>query len=162
MLKRLHNNSAFTLIELLVTISIFTFLMGAVYSTFLVGNRSWMTASDKVALQREARWALFAITKELREAQDIFITNDITSTRIDFNRPTVGKVTYSLDSVGSDANKIIRQEGSRKRIIARDISYLSFTYLTTDAITVEIAATRKPVWGPEISFYLKGKVVLRL
>src|SRR5438093_3069523 len=132
---KLKPTQSFTLIELLVTLLLFTSLMGAVYTTFLIGNRSFMLSSDKVGLQREARWALYSMTRDLREAQDIFITNDPTSTKLTFNRPRIGKVSYSFNSIGSDANKLIREDESKNRVLARDVSYLSFTYLTTDAIT---------------------------
>ena len=159
---KLKNTKSFTLVEILVSVSIFTFLIAAVYTTFLVGNRSWATSSAKVALQREIRWALFGMTKELREAKDIFITNDMTSTKLTFRRPAVGQVSFTFNSIGNDANKIIREDESKKRVLARDISSLAFTYLTTDAIIVEITATKKPVFGPEIKLQLKEKVVIRL
>ena len=155
-------NLGFTLVETLVSVAIFSALIAAVYTTFLLGNRSWVTSSDKVALQHEVRWALYGMTKELRQAKDIFITNDMTSTKLTFRKPDVGQVSFSFNSIGADANKIIREEETKKRVLAKDITALTFTYLTTDAIVVDITATKKPVFGQEINLHLKEKVVLRL
>ena len=158
---KIKNIKAMTLIEIMITVVIFTFITGALYAAFTVANRSWITYSNNVTLQREARGALFAMTKELREASGILITKEEESIRINFNRPSVGIVSYIWSNNGKNANKVIRQQQSNTRVLASNISFLSFEYLENNAILVDITATRVPMMGQPTDFNLKEKVALR-
>ena len=65
---KIRAQKAVTLVEILVSFTIFSFLAAAIYQAFLVGNRSWAGYNVKVATQRDARWALYAMGMDLREA----------------------------------------------------------------------------------------------
>ena len=151
---------AISLVELMVTTAIFTLVAGGIYGAFTVGLRSWTAYSNSVGLQREARGALFAMTKELRDAYNILITEDSNGVTLSFARPTIGMVTYAWNDNGRNANKIIRQDESQGRVLASNISSISFNYLA-NAILIDITASRIPTMGQAINFHLKEKIALR-
>ena len=59
---------AFTLIELLVVLSMVGVVMGALLTSFLIGQKSYLSADAYVQVQQEARRAFDVMVKELREA----------------------------------------------------------------------------------------------
>jgi len=152
---------AFTLTELLVALSIFTVIMGAVYTTFLVGNRSWVVFNTNAMLQREAREAMMVMTKELRKAKDVLVIRDKESIRMNFVRPSIGPVSYLWTSTGPEAYKLIRKNQSHTKILAHNVTHLSFEYLK-DSILIDITAGMNRPSGDNLSFRLKEKVALRL
>ncbi len=159
-IKTIKNTSAMTLIEIMVALLIFSFVVNGVYTAFMVGNRSWLIQMNNVALQQEVRGALFFMAKELREANSIFITKDSESITMNFRRPKIGVVSYAWSRSGTNTNQIVRQNNSNIKILARDISSLSFTYLK-NAVLIDITATKAPTVGAKNSFHLKEKVALR-
>ena len=155
------NTKAMSLVEILMAVSIFTVVIAGLYSAFSVGNRSWKVYSATIMFQEETRRAFFSMVNELREAKNIFITKDSNSLTINFFKPSMGIVSYAWSNSGNNANKIVRQQDSKTRVLANNISLLSFDYPTNSAIIVDVTATITPIQGEETNFHLKGKVALR-
>ena len=156
----IQRKKGFTLIEMIVTVSIFTMMTGALYTIFLVGNKSWTTFSTNVILQHDVREGLFAMTKELRRARDILIIKEESGTKINFLRWPVGLVSYSWSSEGVDANKIVRTNNGNVRVLADNISALSLESLP-NAVVIDMTASQILASGPTSQFQLKEKVALR-
>ena len=151
-----------TIVEILITVTIFSSLMGAVYQAFLVGNRSWASYNTKVATQRQARWALFSMGKDLRQAKNILVTQDDDRLVLSFMRPGIGVVTYTYYKTGPKTNKLIRTENGKERVIASDIVKLEIDYPTTDVISFDITTSQKPLFSKLMTFNLKEKFTIRL
>jgi hypothetical protein len=159
---RLKNYKAITLIEVTMTAVIFTLVASGIYTTFMIGTRSWVYYNDTVILKQEVRRSIFGITQELREAKNIFINKDPNGVTINFYRPMVGNVSYSWTSQGADANKIIRKLKNEQRVLASHVAELSFNQETTDDVTIEVRATKfLQRTKQEISFQLREKIALR-
>ncbi len=158
---KIKSKRAVSLVEVLIAIGIFSFVVAGLYAAFNVGGRTWIIYNNSVMLQQEARRSLFAMVSELREAKNILITKDPDGLKINFLHPGVGVVSYSWTDKGSDANKIIREHNAKKRILANNISSLSFDYPTNNSITIEITALIMPRAGQAMSFHLQEKVALR-
>ena len=157
---RTTQTKAITLVEIMVTLLIFSLVISGLYLTFMTGNRSWAVTSTSVLLQQETRGALLAMVKELREASNIFITQDSGGVTINFNRPTIGIVSYSWSREGDNARKIIRKNLTNTRILANNISALSFTYFK-NAVLIDVTAATTQEGEQPASFNLKEKVALR-
>ena len=148
--------------EIMVTTVIFSLIAGGIYTTFLVGVRSWTYYNESVIVKQDVRRAFFAMSQELREAKNVFINkDDVLGIALNFYRPSVGNISYSWINRGENANQVIRNGKNQKKILARNISSLSFTQETTADITIEISAVRLQKNGKEIKAYLKEKVALR-
>lgn len=158
---KIRPKTGFTLIEIMVALLIFSAVMGGIYGALAMGNRSWLYFLDHVTVQREAREALYFMARELREARGILITKEENGAALRFRRPGIGTVTYSWSRQGSNAGKLIREDSSGKRILARSISGLVFQYPTNRLMMIDITAQKSPMVGRDIAFNLKGKVALR-
>ena len=72
----------------------------------------------------------------------------------------MGLVTYRWNSVGEDANKIIRTNNANVRVIAHNISSFSLDFLG-NAIVIDLTASQSLPSGETSQFKLKEKVALR-
>lgn len=158
---KIFKKNAFTLIEVLVSVLIFSLIVGGLYSTLVTGNRSWATYNNSITVQRDARNAVFAMTKELREAKNILITEDSGGLALNFYHPGVGSVSYLWAKTGSDARKIIRKSPNKTWTLANHVSSLSFKYIK-NAVIIDITSSVTPNFGRGVDFHLKGKAALRL
>lgn len=158
---KIHAKNGITLIEILVALFIFSVIAGSIYGALTVGNRSWLYFLDNVAVQREAREALYFMTKELREARGVLITKEEDSIALRFRKPGIGTVEYLWAKKGDSAYKLIRENNANRRVLARNISAVNFSYPSDNAIMIDVTSQKTPVIGKVISFNLKGKVALR-
>src|SRR5438094_10458703 len=104
---KLTNRKAITLMEVLMTAVIFSFVAAGIYTTFMIGTRSWAYYNETVILKQEVRRSLFAMAQELREGKNIFIDKSPHGVTVTFGRPSKGNVSYSWTDQGENANKII-------------------------------------------------------
>ena len=63
-----HFTLGFTLFEMLIVLVLFAGILGALLISFLIGRTSFMTAEAYIHVQQEARRAVNAMVRELREA----------------------------------------------------------------------------------------------
>lgn len=63
-----NNKKGFTLLELLVALAISSIVMAAIYSTYQAQLRSHITQQALVAMQQNARAAMFAMEREIKMA----------------------------------------------------------------------------------------------
>ena len=152
--------SGFTLVEILISSVIFAMLVGALYSVFSVGNAAWVKYDCSIATQRQARQALSQMTKELREASSISITQTTDNATISFYRSGVGSISYIWNATGTNAKRILRSYSAIPTIVAEDISALAFTD-HSNAVTIELTSAKQAPTGGTLEFSLKEKVALR-
>ena len=69
-MKKRYSNG-FTLTELLVTIAVFLFIIGAVYSGFLLSQKAYRASELASELTQNGRVVLERITREIRQAKEI-------------------------------------------------------------------------------------------
>ena len=60
---------AFTLVEMLMVLAIFSLMSGALFTSFLIGKNSYLSADTYVRVQEEARRALDVMDREVRSAR---------------------------------------------------------------------------------------------
>jgi len=136
----IKSNKAFTMLETLVTVFIATAILAGIYSTFLLGNKSWAYYSKTISKKQNVRRAFLWMRNELREAKDIFIVEEKGSLVLNFYRPGKGLVTYSWKDAGENAFRIIRKSQQDIRILANEIGSIKFKQLTSDEIFFEVSA----------------------
>ncbi len=156
----MRTNGGFSMVEMLVVVGIFTMLMAGLFTGLAAGNASWQASENGVAIQRDARNALWAMTKDLRKASAAVITQSSGSATLVFTHPTDGSVTYTWSNSGANAQKLIRQMTASSRTLASNISALTFTNQTT-SILISMTVTRSPTVGPSASLTLSQEVAYR-
>lgn len=152
--KQLHG---YTLVEVLITCVIFTLILESVYTTLWVGQKAWKNYSENVLLKENVRRAMVGMSNELREAKNISIIKDEHehSITVNFDTASVSTVSYSWSETGENAYKIIRKNYDNSRILASNITYLSFDQPQDNEIIIDVAA------GKDKKYDLQEKIALR-
>lgn len=152
----------FTLLEILVSVLILGFLFAAIYGVLDVGNIIFREDMSLVELQQQARQAMAAMVKEIRESRPSEISITDGNTQITFNvppevygEPWVGPISYYIDADDDNndsiTDQIIREypTGTRK-ILANDIASLSFS-ITADIVEIGLAG-KKTIGARQLCF----------
>ena len=156
----IKNKKAFTIMEVLVVVMISTVIFAGVYTTLIVGNKTWAYYNDSIAVKKEVRRALFGMVNELREAENVKVIQSAEGSAIHFHRSSVGAVSYVWSKKGDNANRIIRRNRLSVRIVAQHISTLSFQR-SKKAIFINIAASKQTKNKEVTEIALREKVTLR-
>jgi type IV pilus assembly protein PilW len=140
------SNQGFTMIELLVAMVVALLALGAIYSTFLNQQKSYVVQQETAAMHQNIRAAMFYMQREIRmagcdpteNASAGIVTADATS--INFTEDVRGDVVGSnSDGVTDDpnenityalsANNLVRNTGGGNQMVAQNIDALDFVYL---------------------------------
>lgn len=135
-------------------------MVGGLFGIFTTGNKFWLTFQDKTTIQGELRRAVFAMTKELREAKGILVTKDPETTTILFNRLQHGTVSYNFYLTGPHAHQILRENNAETKILANNISVFEFDY-ENNTVFIDVTATLQTKGSQSVSFRMKEEVTLR-
>jgi len=140
---KLQSRKAFNLAEVIVAVAISTAVLAGVYETFIVGNRTWMYYSNTIIKKQDLRRAAYAMANELREAKDVFIIEEPGSVTVNFMVPLSGLVSYTWSEDGDEAGRVIRTNYKQKRVLANNITALSFEQPAHDCIYFHLEADKK-------------------
>ena len=155
----IQSNQGFTMIELLVAMVVALLAMGAIYSTFLNQQKSYVVQQETAAMHQNIRAASFYMEKEVRmagcdptgsanagitiseaKADSIRFTEDVTdgaggNPDGDVTDPNED-ITYSLDG----NRNLIRTDNNgggvgvaQNSIVAQNIDAIDFVYLAADS-----------------------------
>jgi len=161
----IKSQQGYTYIEVMMTIAIFSVIMGALYTGLVAGEVSWDRYDDTTIAQREARKAMFYLSKDLRTAKLIsFDEQTADKIKFSFHSPQDGSITYSWDKTGVDTANIIRSTDSNSFLVATGIADLDITENTND-IDIQITTYTDPsddAGDPGVTFVLNDKITKRL
>ena len=136
----------FSMVEIMVVTAIFALMVSGLLTSLAVGNRSWQNSENGVAIVRDARNALWVMSKDLRKGSGSTLTQSASAVTLVFSTPSEGSVTYSWANSGANTNQLIRTTATRTRILANKISALSFTDQST-SMKINLTVTRTPDAG---------------
>jgi len=145
--------NAFTFVEVMMSVVIFTMIMGALYAGLIAANRSWATYEAESTAQREARRAFVTLSRDLRMARHVSITDP---DHFSFHHPDDGRVRYTR----SPAGDLTRSTESRTWVVARHISRL---LVDDNQATIGFGITSQGIkkGGQPEEFSLESRVVKR-
>jgi len=157
----------FTLVEMMITAIIIFFLLAAVLAVFLVGDKIWQIETGLVQLQQQARGALTAMVREIRQSSNSNLTISNGSLRIEFNIPDASNsIAYELIN-----DQLIRQHpANTTRVVTGEVSSLSFCCWQGGSCGSDCSSSRlleinlgleKTVREADLAFSLTQKVRLR-
>jgi len=144
------SNQGFTMVELLVAMVVALLAMGAIYSTFLNQQKSYVVQGETAAMHQNIRAAMFYMQREIRmagcdplgsasagisiaeaKATSIRFTEDVSGAGSnsdgDVGDPNED-ITYSLDGNGN----LVRTDNNVSpvsQIVAQNIDAIDFVYL---------------------------------
>lgn len=155
--RKCLNKKGFTLVEVMVATFLSTVLFAGVYMTFVFGHKTSRHYSQNVKKRQQLRLALNWMTRELREAKDIFIVEEKDQVRVDFTKKKIGSVSYVWKNSGKDKGVLRRRAPLKDRILASGIDSFSIAYPTTKTLKFRIASGAEK----QDQVFLKGQVTLR-
>lgn len=151
----MKKNSGLTLIETIIVIFLFSIVLASIYNILTTSRFSWKSASSQLTVQQEARRGLNTMLKELRQARLSTISgvpvDGMPHSSITFQIPesiTESGVTWSSNiqySLGGlNSAQLIRTQDSGQRVLANNISILTFdrSPSSPDTITINIATQK--------------------
>ena len=166
-----------TLLEILVALSIFTFLILAIFGTMDLGRASWFTGSTVVEVHREIIKSFMKMEKELRNTRpaEVSLTSGTSSASITFKIPQdidgdgdildalgriewSGNITYALNS----SKQITRTASGATSILANNIASLQFTrpVASVDIIQIDITAAKTSLARRQ--FQETGQIIIKM
>jgi type IV pilus assembly protein PilW len=177
----IQSNHGFTLIELLVAMVVALLAMGAIYSTFLNQQKSYVVQQETAAMHQNIRAALFYMEREIRmagcdptgnanagfpivptigaQASSIRFTEDVTGAGGNPDGAVTAAnedIQYNLDASGNLRRTDFNAGGSPGVIVAQNIDAIDFVYL--DAASAPIAF---PVLDPSAIRSVEITIVAR-
>lgn len=158
---KFKKNRAFSLVEFMAALSIFSIVVGSLYGALAIARISWSSSSASIVLQKEARRALDTITRQLRIASSVTISESGSKIEFDSN-------SFELESVDPNIDDIIVEEGftsvsaTPQAVVATNVSSLMFTEITADEVVkVEITFAKNTFLNRTITISVVGNVYLR-
>jgi len=139
------SNQGFTIVELLVGMVLSLLAMGAIYSTFLSQQKSYVVQEQVAAMQQNLRAAMFYMQREIRmagcdplntgnfgittaNANSITFSEDIDDGTVgnppDGTLQTAETITYSRSG-----GNLARDVGGGNQAVAQNIDAIDFVYL---------------------------------
>lgn len=123
------NRKGFSLIEMMVALGILSLIIIGLVTFFSGGTRAWVTGQYQLEAQRNARFAMDIMVKEIREASDI-IASSTSSKEINFNTPWITNLKYSWS--GNEGDPILRGTNA----LINNVQSLTFTYFDSGGNSV--------------------------
>ena len=96
---------------------------------FILGN-------TKLSLQREARAAMYIMTRELRQAQSSTIVIDQVASQPYYSRISFTTSNGTVETISQNGTLLMLTEGGTTSTLTKDLSYLAFTFPASDDMTI--------------------------
>jgi len=157
-----NKNKGLTLVEIILVIFLFSIILTAIFSVLAAARSSWKSGSSQLSVQQEARRGLNTMAGELRQARLSTITgvpadgsNNISVTfqipdAISESSTTWSKnIQYSVG--GLNSAQLLRTQDGQQRVLANNVSALSFIRDTLAPATINISITAQKSTFPGFS-----------
>ncbi len=148
----IKNNRGLTLLEIIIVVFLFSIISAAIFSVLATGRNSLSAGESQIGVQQACRNGLDSMIKELRQAGDSTITgvpaNGTNYSSITFQIPTAiaatgitwsSNIQYALG--GLNNAQLLRTQSGSQRVLANNISVLSFNRSAANPNVVNINIT---------------------
>lgn len=148
----IKDNKGFTLLEILVVVFLFSIVSAAIFSVLATGRNSLSAGESQIGVQQACRNGLDSMIKELRQAGVSTIigvpANGTDYSSIAFQIPTAiaatgitwsSNIQYALG--GLNNAQLLRTQSGSQRVLANNISALSFNRSAANPNVVNISVT---------------------
>jgi prepilin-type N-terminal cleavage/methylation domain-containing protein len=148
----IKNTKGFTLLEIMIVVFLFSVISTAIFSVLASGKNSLSAGESQVGVQQACRNGLDSMIKELRQASVSTITGvpaDGTNySSITLQIPTAigatgitwsSSIQYALG--GLNGAQLLRTQSGSQRVLANNVSALSFNRSVANPSVVNISIT---------------------
>jgi prepilin-type N-terminal cleavage/methylation domain-containing protein len=136
MVKR--RRAGYSLVEVMMAVAILGIIASVGATILLQTNRYFILTRTRTDLQRQARAALYVMTREIRQAQSATIVIDRAAT----NQPYYSRITFTKPNgtqlIFAQSGNKLEQIGAAGGVVvlSTDLQYLAFTFPRTDDMTI--------------------------
>ena len=99
-MSKSSKSNGFTLVELLIAMAVSSFIMAAIYATYLLNQKSYHVQDDVAEMQQNLRTAFYHLSSEIRMAG--FDPTDIANAGI--ITATASRISFSMDITDNTGN----------------------------------------------------------
>jgi len=148
----IKNNKGFTLLEIIIAVFLFSIISAAIFSVLATAKNSLSAGESQISVQQACRNGLDVMIKELRQAGALTISdvpaNGTNYSAITFQIPTAisetgitwsSNINYSLG--GLNGAQLLRTQSGSQKVLANNISALSFNRSAANPNVVNISVT---------------------
>ncbi len=130
------NNRGWTLTELAITAAIIGMVAMVAPQLISQSTKIFVLARAKLELQREARAAMYLITRELRQAQSSTIIIDQINGQPYYSRIRFTKIQNANVTIAQTGSSLQLTIGNDVTTLTKNLSYLTFTFPRSDDMTI--------------------------
>lgn len=125
-MKRYWDNHGFTMIELIIVLAIIGVVMFMATNLIVFSIKSYNNDNTSWEIQQDARYAVQAITKDIRSAQYIELTNGTPYESTAILKPVllIDKKIWYYQKSGTD--KLYRYKDGGENIVMQNLNSISF------------------------------------
>ncbi len=137
MVKSSRGRAGYTLIEAMLTVAIIGIVSSLGARMLIQANRYFILTKARTDLQKEARGAMYILTRELRQAQSA----SIVISRASASQPYYSQITFTKEQGSSmtfqqSGNQLVMKWGSHTETLSKNLRYLAFTFPRSDDMTI--------------------------
>lgn len=132
-----RRTAGYSLTELMMVVAILGIISSVGASLLLQTNRYFIMTRTRLDLQREARSAMYVMTRELRQAQSNSIVIDrLSATQPFYSRITFTKIQGTTMIFRQSGNLLQMIVGNNTRTLSSHVRYLAFSFPRSDDLTI--------------------------
>ncbi len=145
-------NGGWTLIEMIIVSAIIGITAMVAPRMIKSATQFFILSKARLELQREARAAMYLITRELRQAQSDTILIDQVTNQPYYSRMSFTKIQGTAVTFKQQGSSLLLQHGIQISTMTRNLSFLSFSFPQSDDMTiVSVAITlQQKIYGGDI------------
>lgn len=149
--KWIKYKKGFTLIELLIVLALTSIVLAGAFSMFSFGNKTFKGGSSQSNLQTDVRFALEALTNDVRYATSLNILQVSDFTITNLLSKDINGIYHNIDSYDT----YIFYDNNTKSVVRLRRESIESFHLNTDAtVPLEFSPIGSPV--NRLEFYLRG------
>jgi prepilin-type N-terminal cleavage/methylation domain-containing protein len=130
------NRAGITLMEMLITVAIVGGVAMIAPQVINQSTKVFILARTKMQLQREARAAMYLLTREIRQAQSNSIIIDQANGQPYYSRISFTKAQNVNVIIRQNGTQLLLTEGNTTTTLTSNLAYLAFTFPESDDLTI--------------------------
>ena len=132
---RIPRRAGYTLVEAMLVVAILGIIASIGANILLQVNRYFILSQARLDVQKEARAAMYVMTRNLRQAQSNTILIDRAAGQPYYSRITfvVNTTTMTFEQQG---NELIQSVKGGQIPLSKNLQYIAFTFPRSDDITI--------------------------
>jgi prepilin-type N-terminal cleavage/methylation domain-containing protein len=129
--------AGYSLVEVMMAVAILGIISTVGATMMLNANRYFILTKTRNDLQKEARAALYVMTRELRQGQ----ANTIIIDRLSNTQPFYSRIRFTTMSgvattYEQSGNKLIMIQGAHSNTLSTHVQYMAFTFPRSDLLSI--------------------------